>query len=62
MSNLKSKCHGTGVLVEVTPKYNRCGDMVAMKREGFTCTKCGKPCEIKENKPQDTALYASLRR
>ena len=61
MSKLKSKCHGAGVLVEISPKYNNRGDMIAMKREGFTCTKCGEPCEV-EKKPDDTYVYASLRR
>ena len=50
MSKLKSKCHGAGVLVEISPKYNNRGDMVAMKREGFTCIKCNKPCEVEKMK------------
>ena len=44
----KSKCCSKEILVEVSPKYNQRGDMIAMKRERFVCSKCYRP--IKDNK------------
>ena len=32
------------------------------KVDYYECQKCHELCEIKDNKSQDTALYASLRR
>ncbi len=58
MNKLKSKCCGA----EAYSLYVQ-SETPPFIFEVLFCTKCHKPCElIDKNKPQDTALYAALRR
>ena len=54
MNKLKSKCHGAKVYILYVDND--------MSFHNF-CSECHKLCEIEDkNKPQDTILYAALRR
>ena len=57
--NELSKCCGAWV----RPMYYLKHWDKGQKVKYYECQKCHEPCEITEkNKPQDTALYAALRR